>query len=106
MAQLHTETHISRLTLDIPSDLHRTIKAHASLNKLSIKDFMMKLVEKNFHEIERTQKDFNATTIRTIRHSIKNHHKLKTFNISDDAMKWLLEDNTKTKKPKKKNEKS
>lgn len=102
---MRSNTTYTRLTIDLPSSMHRMIKAKASLQNMSIKDFVIKAIENDVDE-RAVKKEFNAKTVRTIRHSIKNHDKLKSFDDAESAMKWLLSDNTKKKKPKKKNEKN
>lgn len=104
MAQ--TEISSTRLTIDLPTQMHRLIKAHATLNDRSIKDFIIETIEMRFTEEKITKKDkvsknqMNAKTIAVIEDSIKNHHKLKSFSNSSDAMKWLMSDD-KAKKTKK-----
>ena len=104
MAQAQTEISNTRLTIDLPSSMHRMIKAHATLSDLSIKDFIIETIEMRFGEEKTAKKDriskniMNAKTIAVIEDSIKNHDKLKSFNSSAAAMKWLLSD----EKPKKK----
>lgn len=94
----------ARLTIDLPTSLHRLIKAHATLSNLSIRDFVITAITKKLDDEEVLEKKMNKKTIAVIRNSIKNEAKLKTFKNSDDAMKWLLSDekakNTKIKKPK------
>ncbi len=103
---MRTEVTNTRLTIDLPSDMHRLIKARATIEDLSIKDFIIETIEKRFSEEKVSKNQMNAKTIATIRDSIKNHDKLKTFSNSTEAMKWLLSDNTKVKKSKKKNERN
>ena len=104
MTQTQTEFSNTRLTIDLPSSMHRMIKAHATLSDLSIKDFIIETIEMRFNEEKTSKKDrisknqMNAKTIAVIEDSIKNHSKLKSFNNSADAMKWLLSN----EKPKKK----
>jgi uncharacterized protein (DUF1778 family) len=90
----------ARLTIDLPSSMHRLIKAHASLSNLSIRDFVITAINKKLDGEEVLEKRMNKTTIKTIEHSIKNHDKLKTFKNSDEMMTYLLGSN-KTKKTKK-----
>jgi len=98
---MRSENSSTRLTIDLPSDMHRLIKAHATLSDLSIKDFVIETIERRFNEEGIVKKEMNSKTIATIKNSIKNHSKLKTFSNSSDAVKWLnSEDKTKKKKPK------
>ena len=85
-------TETARLTIDLPASLHRVIKAHATLNSLSIRDFVITAINKKLDEEEVFEKKMNKTTIATIKNSIKNHAKLKTFKNSDEMMKQLLSD--------------
>lgn len=96
MANTQTETSNTRLTIDLPSNMHRMIKAHATLSDLSIKDFIIETVEMRFSSEKAIKKDkisknkMNAKTIAVIENSIKNHHKLKSFSNVDEMMKDLL----------------
>lgn len=109
MARTETEISNTRLTIDLPSNMHRMVKAHATLSDVSIKDFIIETIEMRFGEEKTAKKDrisknqMNAKTIAVIRDSIKNPHKLKSFKSSGEAMKWLLDDDKKStkKKPKK-----
>jgi hypothetical protein len=47
---MRTENQLTRLTIDLPSDHHRTIKALASLNNCSIKDFVIEAIESKLKE--------------------------------------------------------
>ncbi|MBP7710095.1 MAG: hypothetical protein KA100_03395 [Rickettsiales bacterium] len=107
MAQTQTEISNTRLTIDLPSSMHRMIKAHATLSDLSIKDFIIETIEMRFGEEKTAKKDrvsknkMNAKTIAVIEDSIKNHDKLKSFNSADEMMAYLLAPDKKTKKSKK-----
>ena len=106
MAQAQMEISNTRLTIDLPTHMHRMVKAHATLNDLSMKDFVIETIAMRFGEMKSVKKEvysknkMNAKTIAMIKDSIKNHDKLKSFNNADDAMKWLLSDD-KPKKSKK-----
>jgi hypothetical protein len=103
MANAQTETSNTRLTIDLPSNMHRMIKAHATLSDLSIKDFIIETVEMRFSGEKAIKKDkisknkMNAKTIAVIENSIKNHNKLKSFNNTEDAMNWLTNKSSKRK---------
>lgn len=111
---MRAEATNTRLTIDLPAHKHRLVKAHATLNDLSIKDFILSMIDKEIGDQESPiKKEMNAKTIATIEHSIKNRNKLKAFNNSADAMKWLTSDDKvkkskthSTKKTNKKNEKN
>lgn len=48
------------------------------------------MIDREFGDRKKSaEKEMNAKTIATIKHSIKNHDKLKSFDNVDDAMKWL-----------------
>jgi uncharacterized protein (DUF1778 family) len=93
---------ITRLTIDLPSEMHRLIKAKASLQNLSIKDFVIRAIENDVDKVPVEKRQLNEKTISILRQSMKNSHKKKSFNSSQDAMEWLLP----TKKVKKKNTRS
>lgn len=95
---MRAENSNTRLTIDVPSDMHRLIKAHATLSDLSIKDYIIETIEERFRKEGIVTKKMNSKTIATIKNSIKNHDKLKTFYSSSDAMKWLLEEEKSKKK--------
>lgn len=113
MAQTQTEISLTRLTIDLPSEMHRMIKAHATLSDLTIKDFIIETIGMRFNEekslkktapkkVEKFSKNkMNAKTIAVISDSIKNHDKLKTFNNADEMMAYLLAPDKKPKKSKK-----
>lgn len=101
MARAETEISSTRLTIDLPSHMHSLIKARASLQNLSIKDFVIKAIENDVEEVTE-KKELNQKTINALRYSIKNPHKLKSFTNSADAMKWLLSDEKKVKTKKRK----
>lgn len=100
---MRTESELTRLTIDLPASRHRTIKAMASLNNLSIKDFVIEALDEKL-EANGISKKPNKKTAAALRSSLKNPKKLKTFKSSDEAMKWLLTNTT--KKPHKKNERN
>ncbi len=108
MARAETEISNTRLTIDLPSHMHRMVKAHATLSDVSIKDFIIETIEMRFGEEKTAKKNrisknqMNAKTIAVIENSIKNHDKLKSFSNSADAMKWLLSDEKKVKTKKRK----
>lgn len=107
MARAETEISNTRLTIDLPSHMHRMVKAHATLSDVSIKDFIIETIEMRFGEEKTAKKDrisknqMNAKTIAVIEDSIKNHAKLKSFNNVDEMMAELLSSNQKKKKSKK-----
>lgn len=92
---MRSETSVTRLTIDLPSDMHRLIKMQASLNDLSIKDFIIETIGQRFDVKKPAKKDkisknqMNAKTIAVIRDSIKNHDKLKRFKNVDEMMEYL-----------------
>lgn len=110
MAQAQTEISHTRLTIDLPSDMHRMIKAHATLSDLTIKDFVIGAIQMRCGEKkpakqkvvakkdEYSKNKMNAKTIAVIRDSIKNHDKLKTFDSADEMMAYLLAPDKKSKK--------
>ncbi len=81
---------ITRLTIDLPSSMHRLIKAQASLQNMSIKDFVVRAIENDVDNTPIKTRELNATTIRALRYSIKNPHKGKSPNSLDDMMKDLM----------------
>ena len=92
---MRSENDIVRLTVDLPSYVHRFIKTQALLDNLSIKDFIIDAVgkrqndKKSLKENKISKNQMNAKTIATIRDSIKNHDKLKKFKNAEDMMKYL-----------------
>lgn len=113
MAQSQTEVSNARLTIDLPLEMHRMIKTHATLSDLSIKDFVIGAIKMRCDEEKSVKKEvivkkeeysknkMNAKTIAVIRDSIKNHDKLKTFDNADEMMAYLLAPDKKPKKSKK-----
>jgi hypothetical protein len=108
MARAETEMNNTRLTIDLPSHMHRMVKAHATLSDVSIKDFIIETIEMRFGEEKTAKKDrisknqMNAKTIAVIEDSIKNHAKLKSFNSAEEAMADLLAPSKRKKKSAKK----
>ncbi len=103
---MRQETANTRLTIDLPVAMHRLVKAHASLKNISIKDFVINAISNDLNEEKVSEKQLNKKTIAALRYSIKNPHKLKSFDNSADAMKWLLTPDKTKKKTTKKNAKS
>ncbi len=107
MARAETEISNTRLTIDLPSNMHRMVKAHATLSDVSIKDFIIETIEMRFGEEKTAKKDrisknqMNAKTIAVIEDSIRNRDKLKSFNSVDEMMADLLASNKRKKKSKK-----
>lgn len=79
----------SRLTIDLPLNMHRIVKAHATLSNLSIKDFVIEAISEKLDEEEIMQKKLNKETIAVLRNSLKNEHKLKSFVSLEDMMNYL-----------------
>ncbi|MBU6338756.1 MAG: hypothetical protein KGQ36_02155 [Rickettsiales bacterium] len=98
---MRTESTNARLTIDIPVAMHRLVKAHATLNDLSIKDFIIESIEMRFDKAKPAKKTSkkdrvsknvpNAKTVASIKNSIKNYDKLKSFSNVDDMMADLLD---------------
>lgn len=89
----------TRLTIDIPSSMHRLIKAKASLQNMSIKDFVIKAIENDVDDAPVSKNKPNKKTAAALRYSMRNSHKLKSFDSVEEMMKDLMSF-TKTKKPK------
>jgi hypothetical protein len=97
----------TRLTIDLPAGMHRLIKAKASLQNMSIKDFVIRAIENDVDDTPVSKNIPNKKTAAALRYSMKNPQKLKSFKNTDEAMKWLLADKTITpKKPKRNNERN
>lgn len=96
---MKAEIEYTRMTIDVPSSMHRLIKAQASLQNMSIKNFVIKAIENDVGKEMFSDNIPNAKTVAVIRDSIKNHHKLKRFDNVSDFMKYL---NGPEKKPVKK----
>ena len=91
-----TQNENTRLTIDLPSSMHRMIKAHATLSDLSIKDFIIETIEMRFDEEDAvknkekiSKNQMNAKTIAVIEDSIKNRNKLKSFKGANEMMAYL-----------------
>lgn len=97
---MRAATDITRLTIDLPSDMHRLIKAKASLQKLSIKDFVIRAIENDVDATPVETKELNKKTVAALRYSMKNPQKRKSFKNSGEAMKWLLSEKKEVKKKK------
>lgn len=91
----------TRLTIDLPSEMHRLIKAKASLQNLTIKELVIRAIENDVDEIPFSKNKPNKKTIAALNYSIRNPDKLKSFKNSNEAMKWLLSDKKKNIKEKK-----
>jgi hypothetical protein len=96
------ENNISRLTVDLPTEIHKIIKLHAALNNLSIRDFVIDAIAEKIEDA----KELNSKTISSIKKSIKNNSKLKSFNDVSSAMNYLLSESSTSKKSKKLHEKN
>ena len=98
---MRTEVTNTRLTIDLPSDMHRIVKVHASLSNLTIKDFIIEAIDKRLDEDGVSKNVPNKKTVAALRYSMKNAHKLKSFNSVDEMMVDLLAPDKKKKKSKK-----
>lgn len=96
-------THEAKLTIGIPFELHRIIKAHATLSNSSIKNYVLDaLRDKLQHEEKLTKKISMApikkpqaeqkTVNKKVAHLLANANKVgkKTFKDVDSTMKYLL----------------
>ena len=84
------EESVTRLTIDLPSEMHRLIKAKASLQNLTIKDFVIRAIKKDADSGLTSKNNPNKKTAAALKSSMKNSDKLKSFKNSDEAMEWLL----------------
>lgn len=109
---MRAETSNTRLTIDMPTRMHRLVKTHASLSDLTIKDFIIESIKMRFDNEKPVKKNIvkkdefsknqmNAKTIAVIEDSIKNHDKLKSFKNVEDMMSYLLAPDEKKRKRKK-----
>lgn len=99
-----TQEHKARLTIDLPLELHRLIKARAGLSGVSMKDFTIDALKEHLHEDE-SKCEFgyghepNQETVRILRESREDYKngKLKSFNSVEDAFAYLNQKVTKAK---------
>lgn len=94
----------TRLTIDLPSQMHRLIKAKASLQNMSIKEFVIRAIENDVDDVPVSKNKPNKKTIAALNYSMKNPDKLKSFKNVDEMMTELLKPSKiyKTKKKVKK----
>lgn len=53
---MRTENNLHRLTIDIPSDLHKMVKVNAILNDMSVKDYIIKTLGNDLAKEKYTKK--------------------------------------------------
>lgn len=92
------QNNITRLTIDLPSEMHRLIKAKASLQNMSIKDFVIRAIENDVDDVPVSKNIPNKKTVAALRYSMKNPHKLKSFKSVDEMMKSLIKSKPNKKK--------
>jgi hypothetical protein len=93
-------TQISRLTIDIPTELHCIIKAHATLESNSIKDYVLDALKKKIQGEAKQKSGSKVTAKSKLKKTLSkrtasilsnlNKAQKVTFKDTDSAMKYLV----------------